>query len=187
MRKLIHQFSSVQFSCSVVPDSAAPWSAACQASLSITNSLNLLKLTSIETVMTSNYLILCHPLLLLPSIFSASGSFPMSQVFTSDGQRIGASASASVLPMNIQGWRTLGLTGLISLLSNRLLRVLQHHNLKASRLQHSAFLMVWLLHPYMTTGKTIALTVQTFVSQVMSPLFNTLFRFVMDFLEASVL
>ena len=155
--------------------------------LFFTISRSLLKLMSTELVMLSNHHILCYPLLLLPSIFPSIRVFQMCQLFVSGGQRIEASASASVLPMNIQGWCTLGLTGLISLLSNRLLRVLQHHNLKASRLQHSAFLMVWLLHPYMTTGKTITLTVQTFVSQVMSPLFNTLFRFVMDFLEASVL
>ena len=119
--------------------------------------------------------------------FSCLQSFPASGSFkcvtsVSGGQRIEASASASVIPKNIQGWCTLGLTGLISLLSSGLLRVLQHHNLKASRLQHSAFLMVQLLHPYM---KTIALTVQTFVSQVMSLLFNMLFRFVIDFLPKS--
>ena len=77
----------------------------------------------IESVMRSNHLILCHLLLLLPSIFPASGSFPMSQFFASGGQSIGASASASVLPMYIQGWFPLGLTGLISLLSKGLSRV----------------------------------------------------------------
>ena len=81
---------------------ATPWTAACQASLSITNSRSLLKLMSKDSVMPSNHLILCHLLLLLPSIFPASGSFPMNQFFTSGGQSIGASASASVLPMNIQ-------------------------------------------------------------------------------------
>ena len=94
---------SVQFSCSVLSNSVTPWTAACKVSLSITNSQSLLKLMSIELVMPSNHLILCGPLLLLPSIFqSASGFFPMSQFFASGGQSIGVSASASVLPMNIQ-------------------------------------------------------------------------------------
>ena len=90
--------------------------------------------------------------------FPASGSFPMSRLFASDGQSIGASASASALPMNIQGWFPLGLTGL-----------------KASILQHSTFFMVQLLYLYMTTRKTIALTIWIFLGKVMSLLFNTLF------------
>ena len=81
---------------------ATPWTAARQASLSITNFRTLLKLMSIELVMPSNHLILCCPLLLLPSIFPSIRSFPMSQFFTSGGQSIGVSASVSVLPMNIQ-------------------------------------------------------------------------------------
>ena len=81
---------------------ATPWTAARQASLSITYSWSLLKLISIESVMPSNHLILCHPLLFLPSSFPASGSFPMSQFFPSGGQSTGVSTSASVLPMNIQ-------------------------------------------------------------------------------------
>ena len=100
--KSIMLFSSVQFSRSVVPNSAAPWTAACQTSLSITNSQSLLKLMSIESVMPSNHLVLCHPLLLLPSIFPSIRVFPMSWFFASDGQNIGASASASVLAINIQ-------------------------------------------------------------------------------------
>ena len=100
-----------------------PWTTARQASLSITNSRSLLKLMSIESVMPSNHLILCHPLLLLPSIFLASGSFPMSQFFVSGGQNIGASASTSVLPMNIQDCFHLGLTSLISLQLKGLSRV----------------------------------------------------------------
>ena len=88
---------------------ATPWIAARQASLSITNFRSSLRLTSIESVMPSNHLILCHPLL-LPWIFPASGSFPVSQFFTSGGQRIGVSASASVLPMNTQDWSPLGWT-----------------------------------------------------------------------------
>ena len=84
---------------------------------------SLFKLMSIESVMPCSHLILCFLLLLLPSTFLASGSFPMSHLFTSEGQSIGASASASVLPMNIQGWHPLGLTALISLLSKGLSRV----------------------------------------------------------------
>ena len=102
---------------------AIPWSAALQATLSFTISPSLLKPTSIESVMLSNYLILCCPLLLLPLIFPASGCFSVSQLFTSGGQRIGASASASVLPVSIQGWLPLGSTGLISLQSKRLSRI----------------------------------------------------------------
>ena len=90
--------------------------------------------------------------------FPVSGSFPMSQLFASVGQSIGASASASVLPMNIQDWFLLGLTGLISLQSKGLKRLLQHHSSKASVLPCSSFSMVQLWHPYVTTGKTIALT-----------------------------
>ena len=88
-----------------------PWTAAHQASLSTTNSQSLIKLISIESVMPSNHLILSRPLLLLPQSFPASGSFPMSQFFASGGQGIGVSASASVLPMNIQDWFPLGWTG----------------------------------------------------------------------------
>ena len=110
--------------------------------------------------------------------FPASGSFQMSQFFTSGGQSIGASASASVLLMNIQDWFPLGLTGWISLQSKGPSSLLQHHSSKASVLWHSAFLIGQLSHPYMTTGKTIALTRRTFISKVMSLLFNTLSSFV---------
>ena len=106
----------------------------------------------------------------------------MSQFFTSSGQSFGVSASASVLPMNIQDYFPLGWTGWISLLSKELRSLLQYHNSKASILQHSAFFMVQLSHPYMTAGKTIALTRQTFVSKVMSLLLNTLSRFLKAFL-----
>ena len=102
---------------------ATPWIAARQASLSITNSRSLLKLTSIELVMPSNHLILYCPLLLLPSIFPSIGYFPVSQLFSSGGQSIGVSASASVLPMNIQDWFPLGWTGWISLQPKGLSRV----------------------------------------------------------------
>ena len=99
-----------------------PWNVACQASLSFTISWSLLKLMSIKLVMPSNYLILCCPLLLLPSIFPSIRPFPVGQLFSSGGQSIGALASASVLPV-IQGWFPLGLTGLISFLSKGLSRV----------------------------------------------------------------
>ena len=102
---------------------ATPWTAAYQASLSFTISQSLLKLMSIELAMTSNHLILCCPLHLLLQSFAESGSLPVSWLFTSGGQSIGASALASVLPMNNQGLFPLGLTGLISLLSKGLSRV----------------------------------------------------------------
>ena len=117
--------------------------------------------------------------------FPVTGSFSTSQLFASDGQNIGASASASVLPMNIQDWFPLGWTGWISLLSKGLKSFLQHHNSKVSVLQCSAFFMVQLSHPYMTAGKTIALTIWTFVGKVMSLLFNMLSRFVIASLPRS--
>ena len=112
----------------------------------------------------------------------------MSQFFASDSQSIGASASASVLPMNIQGSFPLGWTGLISLLDlpqGTYKSLLQHHSLKASILQHSAFFIVQLSHPYTITGKTIALIIQTLVGKVMSLLFNMLSRFIIAFLPRS--
>ena len=116
-------FSSVQ-SLSHVRLFATPWAAAHQASLSMTNSQSLFKLLSIELVMSSNRLILCRPLLLLPLIFpSIRVFFPVSQFFPSGGQSIGASASASVLPVNIQDWFPLGWTSWISLQSKELSRV----------------------------------------------------------------
>ena len=106
----------------------------------------------------------------------APGSFPKSQFFTSGGPSIGASVSASVLPMNIQNWFPLGLTVLISLLAvqGTLKSLLQHYSSKASILWRSAFFMVQLSYLYMTTGETIALTIWTLVSKVMSLLFNML-------------
>ena len=142
---------------------------------------------SIESVMPSNYLILCHPFSSCLQSFSASGSFPVSQFFASGGQSIGASASASVLPMNIQGWFHLGLTGLIPLQSKRLFkRLLQYRSSKASILQCSTFFTVQLSHPYMTTGKTRALTIRIFVGKVMSLLFNMLSGLVIAFLPRSI-
>ena len=107
-----------------------------------------------------------------PPPFPASGSFQMSELFTSSGQSIGVSASTSDLPMNTQNWSPLGWTGWISLQSKGLSRVLQHHSSKASILWCSAFFIVQLSHPYMTTEKTIALARWTFVDKVMSLLFN---------------
>ena len=108
---------SVAKSCPTLCD---PWTAAHPASLSFTISSNLLKLMSSESVMPSSHLTLCHALILITSIFPSIRSFLMSQLFPSGGQSIGATTSASVLPMNIHGWFPLGLTGLISLLSKRL-------------------------------------------------------------------
>ena len=108
--------TSVQCSHSVVYNSATPWTGAHQASLSFTIFQSLHKYMSIESMMPSNHLILCYPLLLLQS-FPASGSILMSQLFTSGGQSNGASASGKVLSVNIQDWFPLGLIGLISLLS----------------------------------------------------------------------
>ena len=103
---------------------ATSWTPAYQASLSLTISLSLLKVMFIESVMPSNHLILCNSLLLLPQSFPASGSFPMSWCFASGGQNIGTWASASVLPMDVQGLFPLGWTGLISLMSKGFSRVL---------------------------------------------------------------
>ena len=110
----------------------------------------------------------------------------MCQLFVSGGQSIGVSASTSVLPMNTQDRSPLGWTGWISLQSKGLSSLLQHHSSKSSVLQHSAFFIVQLSHPYMTTGKTIALTRQTFVDKVMSLLFNMLSRLVITFLSRSM-
>ena len=112
--------------------------------------------------------------------FPASGSFPLRQFFASDDQSIGVSASASVLPVNTQDWSPLGWTGWISC-SQRDSQESQHHSLKASILQCSTFFMVQLSHPYMATGKTIALTRQTFVGKIMSLIFSMLSRLVIPF------
>ena len=125
-----------------------PWTAAHQASLSFTVSRSLLKPMSFESVMLSNHLILCCPLL-LPSIFLASGSFPVSGLFTSGGHSIGASASSSVLPVNNQGWFSFDWFDLLAI-QGTLKSLLQHRNSKVSILQCSAFLMVQLSHPYTT-------------------------------------
>ena len=174
------QFSSVK-SLSRVWLFATPWTAARQASLSVTNSRSPPKTMSTESVMPSNHLILCHPLLLLPSIF------PSIRVFSNEsGLHIRWpkfwSFSFNISPSNehprlisfrmdwldllaVQGTHKVGKT---------LKSLLQHHSSKASTLRQSAFFIVQLLHPYMTTGKT--LTRRTFVDKVMSLLFNMLLR-----------
>ena len=119
-----------------------------------------------------------------PQSFPASESFPRSQPFASGGQIIGASALASVLPMNIQGWFLSGLIDLISLQSKGLSRVFSSTT-PASALHCSAFFMVQLSHPYMNIGKTIVFTIRTFVGKVISLLFNMLSRFVIAFLPRS--
>ena len=121
------------------------------------------------------------PLLLLPSIFPSITVFSMSGLFSSSSQSIGTSAWALVLPVNIQGWFPLGLFYFLAA-QETLKSLLQHHSSKASILQCSAFLMVQISYLYMTTGKTIALTIWAFVGKVMSLLFNTLSRFVRAFL-----
>ena len=159
--------------------------AACQATLTITSTWSLLKLMSIESVMPSNHLIVCHPLLLLPSIFPSIRSFPMSQFFASGDQSAGVSASTSVLPMNIQDWFPLGLTGWISLQSKGLSRIFSNTTVQKHQFFDTVFFIVQLSCPYMSTGKTIALTKQTFVGKVMSLLFNMLSRLVITFLPRS--
>ena len=146
-----------------------PWTTAGQASLSFTISRSLLKLMSIESMMPFNYLTLCCPLLLLPSIFPSIRVFPMSRLFKSGGQNIGASDSASALPMNIQGWFPVGSTALIFLQSKGLSRVfssttIQKHQFFSVQpsLWSNSHIHTWLQE------KTIALTRQTFVSKVIS-------------------
>ena len=137
------------------------------SSLSFTICWSLLRLMSVESVMPSSHLILCCPLSSCFQSSPASQSFPMSQPFTSGSQTVGVSASASVLPVNFQAWFLLGCTDLISLLTRGLssTRVWKHQFFS------TAFFVVWLSHPYMTAGKTIALTRRTFVGKVMSLLF----------------
>ena len=180
----IYQFSWIQ-SLSHIRLFATLWTAARQASLSITNSRSY-----------SNSCPLCqwcHPTISSSVVpfssclqsFPASGSFQMSQFFSSGGQSIEVSASGSVLPINIQDWFPLGWTGWISLQSKGLLSLLQHHTSKASILLYSSFVIVQLSHLYMTTGKIIALSRWTFFGKVMSLLLNMLSGLVIAFLPRS--
>ena len=185
MTKSDFPISSVQ-SLSRVQLFATPWTAACQGSQSITNSWSLLKLISIESVMPSNHFILCHPLFLLPSIFLSIRVFPKESVLHIRWTKYW-SFSCSISPSSEY-------PGLISFrmdwldllaVQGTLKSLLQHHSSKAWILWYSAFFIVQLSHPYMTTGKTIALTRWTFVSKVMSLLFNMLSRLVIAFLPRS--
>ena len=135
--------------------------------------------------MPSNHLISGIPFSSCPQSFPASKSFLMSQLFGWGGQSIGVSASTSVLPMNTQDWSPLEWTGWIFLQSKGLSSLLQYYSSKASILRHSAFFTVQLSHPYMTTGKTIALIRRTFVGKVMSLLLNMLSRLVITVLPRS--
>ena len=165
---------------------ATPWIAAHQASLSITNSRSLPNLTSIESVMPSSHLILCHPLLLVPPVPPSIRVFSNESTLHMRWPKYW-SFSFSISPSNEH-------PGLISFrmdwldllaVQGTLKSLLQHHSSKASILRHSAFFTVQLSHPYMTTGKTIALTGRTFVGKVMSLLFNMLSRLVITFLPRS--
>ena len=155
---------------------------ACQAPLSSTVSQNLLRFVSVESMILSNHLSLCHLLLLLPSIFPSIRVFSNKSAlcirwpkYWSFSFSISPSSEYSGLISFMIDWFDL-------LAIQGTLKSLIHHNLKASVLQHSAFFMVQLSHPYMTTGKTIALTIWTFVGKVMSLLLNTLSRIVIPFL-----
>ena len=185
MLKPLTVFSSGQ-SLSRVQLFVTPWTTAYQASLSITNSRSLLKLMSIESVMPSNHLILCCPLLLLPSILPSIRVFSNELVLRIRWPK-DWSFSFSISPSSEY-------SGLISFridwldflaVQGTLKSLLQLHSSKAWILWHSALFTVQLSHPYMTTGKTIALTIWTFVSKVMSLVFNKLSRLVIAFLPRS--
>ena len=165
---------------------ATPWTAACQASLSITDSWSLFKLMSIESVMPSNYLILCCPLLLLPSIFPSIRIFSNESVLPIRWPKYW-SFSFSINPSNECSGLTSFSIDWFDLLAvqGTLKNLLQHHSSKTSILRCSAFFTVQLSHPYMTTEKTIALARWTFVDKVMSLLFNMLSRLDIGFLSRS--
>ena len=165
---------------------ATPWTAAHQASLSITNSRSLPKLMSIESVMPSNHLILCHPLLLLPSIFPSIRVFSNESAlhirwpkYWSFSFSIGPSSEYSGLISSRMDWLDL------LAVQGTLKSLLQHYSSKASILLRSAFFIVQLSHPYMTTGKTVALTRRTFVSKVLSLLLNILSRLIIIFFQGA--
>ena len=155
----------------------------CPSSLSITKSRSLLKLMSIESVMPSNHLVLCHPLLLLPLIFPSIRVFSNESVLCIRWPKYSC-FSFSISPSNEHPGLTSFRMDWLDLLAAQgtLKSLLQHHSSKTSILQHSAFFIAQLSHPYMTTGKTIALTRWTFVSKVISLFFNMLSRFVIAFL-----
>ena len=178
---------SIQFSPSVMSDSLGPHGLQHARPLSITNSWSLLKLMSIESVMPSNHLILCRPLLLPPSIF------PSIRVFSNESALLIRwpkywSFSFNISPSNEHPELISFRMDSLDLLAvqGTLKSLLQHHSSKATILQRSAFFIVQLSHPYRTTGKTVALTRQTIVDKVMSLLFNMLSSLVITFLPRSV-
>ena len=177
--------SSVQ-SLSHVQLFVTSWNTARQVFLSITNSQSLLKLMLIELVMPPNHLILCHPLLLPPSIFPSIRVFSNESVLPIRWPKYW-SFSFSISPSNeYSGLISFRMDSLdLPAVQGILKSLLQHHSSKASILQHSAFSIVQLSHPYMTTGKTIALTRWTFVGKVTSLLLNMLSRLVITFLPRS--
>ena len=180
-------FSSVQ-SLSRVRLFATPWIAACQASLSITNSRTSLRLTSIESVMPSSHLILCHLLLLLPSVFPSIRVFSIELALHIRWPKYW-NFNFSISPSNeYSGLISFRMDWLDLLAVQRTLKsLLQHHSSKPSILRRSAFFTVQLSHPCMTAGKTIALTRRTFVGKVTSLLFNMLSRLLIAFLPSSKL
>ena len=176
------KLSSIQ-SLSLVWLFATPWTGAWQASLSITNCQSLLKLMSIELVMPSNHFILCRPLLLLPSIFPSIRVFSNESVLCIRWPKYW-SFSSNISPSNeYSGLISFRMDWLdLAAVQGTLKSLLQHHSSKASILWHWAFVIVQLSHPYMTTGKTIALSRQTFVGKVISLLFNILSMLFITFL-----
>ena len=178
-------FSSVQ-SLNRVQLLVTPWTAACQASLSISNSRSLLKLTSIESVLPSNHLTLCHPLLLSPLIFPSIRVFSNESAIHIRWPKYW-SFSFKISPSNEHSGLTSFRMDWVDLLAvqGTLKSLLQHHSSKASILWHSVFFTVQISHPYMATGKTVALTRWTFVGKVMSLLLNMLSRLVITFLPKS--
>ena len=184
---LAQMFPSLQFtlvqSLSHVQLFATPWSAAHQASLSMTNSQSLLKLMSIESMMATNHLIPFYPLFLQPSIFSSIRVFSNESVLHITWPKNG-NFSLSISPSNEYSGLISFRMGWLDVLAvqGTLKSLLQHHSSKASVLQCSAVFVVQFSHPYMTTGKTIALTRWTFLGKVTSLLFNMLSRLVMAFL-----
>ena len=183
---LLGEVASVQFSRSVMSDSATPWTAAHRASLSITNSQSLLKLISIELVIPSNHLILCRPLLFPPAIFPSIMVFSDESVLLIRWPKYWSFSFSISLSNEHPGLISFRMDWLDLLaVQGTLKSLLQHYSSKALILQHSAFFIVQLSHPYMTTGKTIALTRWTFDGKVMSLLFNMLSRLVITFLPRS--
>ena len=165
---------------------ATPWTAARQASLSITNSRSSLRLTSIESVMPSSHLILCRPLLLLPPMPPSIRVFSNESTLHMRWTKYWSFSFSFIPSKEIPGLISFRMDWLDLLaVQGTLKSLLQHHNSKASILWCTAFFTVQLSHPYMTTGKTIALIRQTFVGKVMTLLFNMLSRLVIAFLPRS--